>query len=506
MRAAERADVDPGLLAGEPPDLRLLVPAACAWLAAGVAGHLSTAGCRTAVVVLVLVGGAALSTLRRPASLVSCAASWCAAGAILAASLSAAAAVRGPLPALAAQHKTVTLEIVVTGDPHVSAASAGKSRRIAVFAARAVLVVTDQGSMRIRSPIVVLASGYAWTALQPSQRLRATGRLVAASPGEHEAAVFEARDGPDNVTDPSRVQRIAGRIRAGLRDAAAPLAPEPRGLLPGLVDGDTSGLSPDLQASFRATGLTHIVAVSGANVAILLGAVLIGARWVGLRLRSQAVVGVLTIVAFVVVARPEASVLRAAAMGLVAVVALATGRPARALPSLCAAVLVLILIDPALATSVGFALSVLATGGLVVMAPVIRDRLMRWLPRWLAEAVSVPTAATLMCAPVIVMISGRVSLSSIPANLLAEPAVAPATVLGVLAACVALVSLPVAQFFARLGGLPCSWLIVVARTFSRLPGSSLAWPAGGGGALLLGLLVVVLLAAGAGLSRLISER
>jgi hypothetical protein len=68
------------------------------------------------------------------------------------------------------------------------------------------------------------------------------------------------------------------------------------------------------------------------------------------------------------------------------------------------------------------------------------------------------------------------------------------------------VSLPVAQFFARLGGLPCSWLIVVAQTFSRLPGSSLAWPAGGGGALLLGLLVVVLLAAGAGLSRLISKR
>jgi competence protein ComEC len=140
---------------------------------------------------------------------------------------------------------------------------------------------------------------------------------------------------------------------------------------------------------------------------------------------------------------------------------------------------------------------VLATGALVVLAPVIRERLATRLPRWLAEAVSVPAAATIACAPVIVMISGQVSLSSIPANLLAEPAVAPATVLGVVAACTAPIALPVAQLFARLGGVPCSWLIFVARTFSEVPGSTVSWPAGGRGALLLTAVMVVLFVAGA---------
>src|SRR5665213_4221940 len=117
-------------------------------------------------------------------------------------------------------------------------------------------------------------------------------------------------------------------------------------------------------------------------------------------LRAQALVGVLTIAGFVIVARPQASVLRAAAMGLVAVLALATGRRRRALPALCAAVLCLIYIDPTLARSVGFALSVVATGALLLVAPPLRTWMARRLPGWLADALAVPTAATLACAPV----------------------------------------------------------------------------------------------------------
>jgi competence protein ComEC len=166
-------------------------------------------------------------------------------------------------------------------------------------------------------------------------------------------------------------------------------------------------------------------------VAIVLGAALVVARWAGVGLRPQALIGVLTIVGFVIVARPQASVLRAAAMGLVAVLALATGRRRRALPALCAAVLCLIFIDPTLSRSVGFALSVAATASLLVLAPRLRSRMARRVPGWLADALAVPTAAALACAPLIALISGQVSLASIPANLLAEPAVAPATILGV---------------------------------------------------------------------------
>ncbi len=217
----------------------------------------------------------------------------------------------------------------------------------------------------------------------------------------------------------------------------------------------------------------------------MLGAALVIARRMRAGLRAQALVGVLTIVGFVIVARPQASVLRAAAMGLVAVLALATGRRRRALPALCAAVLCLIYIDPTLARSVGFALSVVATGALLLLAPPLRARMATRMPGWLADALAVPTAATLACAPLIASISGQISLASIPANLLAEPAVAPATILGVLAAAVAPVSVGAAQLVARVAGIPCWWLVYVARTFSRLPGAAVPWPSGTRGSLTL---------------------
>ena len=90
----------------------------------------------------------------------------------------------------------------------------------------------------------------------------------------------------------------------------------------------------------------------------------------------------------------------------------------------------LLLVDPALASAVGFALSVLATAGILLLAPGWRDALARWLPRWLAEAIAVPAAAQLACTPLVAAISGQVSLVAVAANLLAAPAVGPATVLG----------------------------------------------------------------------------
>jgi competence protein ComEC len=414
----------------------------------------------------------------------------CAAGAAAAAAWRVAAVQRGPLPRLARAHSSVTLALVVTNDPHLSAGSSTFTQQLVVLTARAVTVTTSEGSIAISSPIVVLTTAHGWLDLQPTQRVTAAGRLSVPTPGELVSAVFDARGPPTSVSRASLPEVLAGRVRTGLRSAAAPLPSGPRGLLPGLVEGDTSGLSPDLVAAFRRTGLTHIVAVSGANVAIVLGAALAVARQLGARRRAQALVGVLTIVAFVVVARPQASVLRAAAMGLVAVLALATGRRRRALPAMCAAVLCLIYVDPTLSRSVGFALSVVATGALLVLAPPLRTRMATRMPGWLADALAVPTAATIACAPLIASISGQVSLASIPANLLAEPAVAPATILGVVTAGLAQVSVGAAQLVARVAGVPCWWLVFVARTFARLPGAAVPWPRGARGSLALALLIV----------------
>ena len=140
-------------------------------------------------------------------------------------------------------------------------------------------------------------------------------------------------------------------------------------------------------------------------------------------------------------------------MGTVALVALGTDGRHRALRGLGAAVVVLLLVDPGLAVSAGFALSVLATAGILLLAPAWRDALARWLPRWLAEAIAVPAAAQLACTPLVAAISGQVSLVAVAANLLVAPVVGPATVLGLLGGVLGLVWAPVGRLGRHAGGL-----------------------------------------------------
>jgi competence protein ComEC len=242
--------------------------------------------------------------------------------------------------------------------------------------------------------------------------------------------------------------------------------------------------------------MTHLLAVSGANCAIVVGAVLALLRLLRAGPRTGAVVSGLALVGFVVLARPSPSVLRAAVMGAVALIALAAGRPRAALPALAAATGFLMLVDSALARSPGFALSVVATLGLVVLAPRWRDALRaRGVPALLAEAVAVPAAAQAACAPILAALSGGVGLVAVPANLLAVPAVAPATLLGVVTALLSAIAPGAATVTAGLASWPGWWLIVVARHGAAVPGGTLPWPGGVWGGLGLAVLVGVLLVA-----------
>jgi competence protein ComEC len=171
---------------------------------------------------------------------------------------------------------------------------------------------------------------------------------------------------------------------------------------------------------------------------------------------------VVALVGFVILVRPSPSVLRAAAMGGLGLLALATGRPRSAVPGLAAVIILLVLVDPQLAGEAGFALSVLATAGLLLIAPGWRDGLRRLrVPAGLAEAIAVPAAAQLACAPVIAALSGAVGLVAVPANLLAVPAVPPATVLGVAAALLSQVWPAGAELAARLAAWPARWPVLV---------------------------------------------
>jgi len=412
----------------------------------------------------------------------------------------------GPVAALAAEHAVGTAELVLTADPvRRKPTVSGNARTPDGLVIRARLErLTSRGrQVDLRVPVLALVPTSGWFGLLPSQRVRCVVRLSPAGPGDSVAAVVVARGSPELLGGPSLPQRVAGRMRAGLRLAASGLAADERGLVPGLVVGDTTEEPADLTAAFQSAGMTHLTAVSGSNVAFVLAALLLLARWSGVRGRAVGWCAAAGLGAFVILVRPEPSVLRAAFMGLISLVALARGARGsgdapgrgRGVPALLGCTVVLLLIDPFLSRAAGFALSVLAAGGLLVLAPGWRDRLERRLPVAVADAIAVPCAAQAAVAPVLLLLSPSVSLVAIPANVLAGIAVAPATVLGVAAAVAAPVAPTIAALLAHLAAVPATWIVWVARAASSLPYGSVSWPAGVPGACL--LTVALLVAPGA---------
>ncbi|MEU6817028.1 ComEC/Rec2 family competence protein [Streptomyces sp. NPDC046860] len=533
-----RAESDPGWKGDSHPrqegpvDLRLAGPALAAWATAAVVldvppvWSLGVAGVCLAVGVALLRVGSA--RYRAPVAAVL----LCVAASAVSAGLHGADVRCGPVPEVARRFGTVAVEVELTGDPWLSRPRVRGDHASPVgVLARGEVRRVGEGTLT-RSPVLLVVDANvpapgargagpearaAWLRLLPSTRLRLTGRLApATTAGDRTAAVLRVRSLPTPVVvaGPTAPQRLAGRLRAGLREATGELPPDARALLPGLVVGDTSRITPELDDAFKATDLAHTLAVSGSNLTILL-ALLIGppgmaglaerrglAPLLGLSLRTTALLAGALTLAFVIVCRPDPSVLRAAACGAVALLALATGRRRSLVPALAAAVLLLVLYDPWLSRSYGFVLSVLATGALLLLAPRWSGALLRrGVPARLAEGLAAAAAAQAVCAPVVAVLSARVSLVAVPCNLLVEAAVAPATVLGFAALAAAPVSMPLAKALAWSAGWPAGWIAAVARTGAAQPGAGVDWPGGWPGALLLAVVTVALVLLGRRLIR-----
>lgn len=514
-----------------PADLRLVPPALAAWAAAAlatgapgswVAGAVS-AGLAVAGVLLVraaLVPGPGPGGVRRRVNGVAVAAVLlCAVAGAGSAWLYGADRQRGPVPGLADRYARVTVDLTVTSDPRPTRPRVHGDRLSSaglVLDADLTRVSSADGAVTtVRTPVLVLAGAgdgaEVWQRLLPSTGLRLAGRLAPPTEGDERYAALLRMEGsgpPQVVRPPTGLQRTAGQLRAGLREATDGLPPDARALLPGLVVGDTSRIPPELHEAFTATDLSHLLAVSGSNLTIVL-ALLIGppglalraerrglAPRLGISLRSTAVFGGALTLAFVVVCRPEPSVLRAAACGLITLLAIGTGRRRSLIPALAAAVLLLVLWDPALARSFGFVLSVLATGALLTIGPRWSAALRRrGVPPRLAEVLAAAASAQAVCAPVVAVFAARVSLVAIPCNLFAELAVAPATVLGFAALATAPVAMPAAELLARCAGWPAGWIASVARTGAALPGAEAEWPGGWRGGALLAVVTVLVVCA-----------
>ncbi|MFD7280298.1 ComEC/Rec2 family competence protein [Streptomyces sp. NPDC059862] len=529
-----------------PTDLRLVPPALAAWATAALALHAAPGLLAGGVVTCLAVAGGLLLRRRvgrgergrwggrdrrpaveRPRPRVPVAAVLlCVAAAAASAGLHGADLRRGPVPGLARQFAWVSAEVEVTSDPRLTRPRVTGNRlapaSVLLHAQVRGVEVTPGTPTVTRTPVLVIVdaergAGREWLKLLPSTRVRVTGRLApVAVGGDRIAAVLRVRDQPvpEVVGEPSGAQRLAGRLRQGLREATDGLPADARALLPGLVVGDTSRITPELDEAFKETDLAHTLAVSGSNLTIIL-ALLLGppglaqrserrglAPRLGIPLRATAVLGGALTLGFVVVCRPDPSVLRAAACGAVALLALATGRRRSLIPALAMAVLLLVLYDPWLARSYGFLLSVLATGALLTLAPRWSAALQRRrVPPRLAEALAAAGAAQALCAPVVAVLSARVSLVAVPCNLLAEFAIAPATVLGFAALAAAPVAMPVAKALAWGASWPAGWIADVARTGAALPGAGVDWPGSWAGAALLALVTVVVVVVGRRLLR-----
>jgi competence protein ComEC len=378
-----------------------------------------------------------------------------------------------PVERLAHDRASVRGVVVVQSDPVLERGRHGDYVR---FRATVLEISGRGGYFRLRAPVLVFADTD-WRDVRLGSRLRASGRLDRAE-GPDLAAVLATRGPPMVLDEPGWAFRAVDRVRRGIRDAVRPQPANPRALVPALVDGDDGALPDDVQADFRTAGLTHLLAVSGTNLTLIVGFLLILARWAGVRARGLIVVGVLGVVGFVLLARTEPSVLRAAVMGSVALVGLGVRGRERGTRALGLAVLALLLVDPWLAQSLGFALSVAATAGILLFAPPWRDALARWLPLWVAEAIAVPLAAQLACTPLVAAISGQVSLVAVGANIVVAWAVGPATVLGLLGGLVSMAWLPLGEVVAAPAAWCASWIIAVARTSADLPVAALAWSTG----------------------------
>ena len=253
--------------------------------------------------------------------------------------------------------------------------------------------------------------------------------------------------------------RLANWLRRTIASGAESLDDDRHSLLTGLSYGDDRYQSPVLSDDFRAAGLTHLLAVSGQNVAF----VLILARPLIKRFdyRGRWVLTLGVIGFFALVTRFEPSVLRATAMAAIAATATLLGRDASSRRVLALAVALLVLIDPLLVHSVAFRLSVAASAGIILWAPRLAERLPG--PRMLAEALAVTVSAQLAVAPLLIATFGGVPVASLPANLLAAPVAGPIMMWSLSAGVVAgLMGGPLAHAIHWPTGVGVGWIEAVA--------------------------------------------
>jgi competence protein ComEC len=326
--------------------------------------------------------------------------------------------------------------------------------------------------LEIDHPVLVAATLPWYPPVNPGDRVRVAGR-IRPSPADDYGA-YLARIGAVGTLRAETVELLPGEasfatalvgLRLGAADALARAIPEPEaGLATGVLIGLRDRVDRDLAAAFTTAGASHVVAISGWNIAIV--ASTLAAVAGGIERRRRAALTVVAIVAYVAFVGPSASVIRAAVMAGVALLARELGRPGSAAAALGWACTALLLVDPAYIGDAGFRLSVLATAGILAWGSSLTARIAGPDPgrsrRWLAEILGVSLAAQVATTPIVLLDFGRLSLVAPAVNLVVVPMVPPAMALGAVAlGAGVLAGVGAPAVLATLAGLP-AWAVYAA--------------------------------------------
>lgn len=361
--------------------------------------------------------------------------------------------------------------------------------------------------------LITLFVSSAWSGVKPGEIVSFQANLREAKAGGRALAIASHNRLPHTLKPPGGVYRLVNAARRQLAGAARnanhahpppvpgalarwgsqaaegstvdeasaaaelgqlPLGADAPELVIGVVLGDDTGLEAATTKNMRASNLTHLTAVSGEHVALVLAATLTLCGPLPVRLKT--LIGLFTLVGLVLLVQPSGSVLRAAAMGSVQLVGLSAGRQASALPAWAAGAIVLLLIDPWQACDWGFALSIAATGGLIMLAPGLERQLGRLMPTFFAQLAAIPLAAQLACGPLLIALNPHISMWGVVANMLAAPVVAVVTYTGLAATALATALPSLAQLLVLPALWGCAWLECIAHFFAHLPGAQVNWP------------------------------
>ena len=316
--------------------------------------------------------------------------------------------------------------------------------------------------------------------------------------------IAEWQPEPPRPAEDEGVMAAVGRVLDSWREerkevvrlASSFLPANEASLVVGMTLGDAAGLAREVKDDMATSGLTHLVAASGANIALTYAFVTLPLLAVSVRRKARVLAGAAGIAVYVAAVGPEPSLLRAALMAVPLMIGRYAGFRTPPLNALALTVLAWCLMDPALVGEVGFVLSVGATAAIlalsVPLAEVIRQVSRERISRNLALVVSVPTVAQAACTPVLLLLAPETSVWAVPANIAAELVVAPATVSGFVGIIVAHVWAPLGVPFFALAGAGAHVLVLIAQVSAALPGAHIALPAGAGGALsTAGVLIVV---------------